>query len=146
MELMTLPPSPSKTEKDDYAISVIEDVRKRLNEKHNAELQQQVPLTKKKETALELKYRRFIFSVVNQLFDVAAVSVNVRQSINDMCWEFVDKLLDDEIKTARQEARREVIEEIRQIISDDDEGYINEEIRHARNRMKHSLITQLTHK
>ena len=37
----------------------------------------------------------------------------------------------------------EMLEEVQQIIADDDEVYTNEEIRHARNRMKASLMNQI---
>ena len=47
------------------------------------------------------------------------------------------------LSEAREEERQRLLEEIRLVIADDDEVYINEEIRTARNRMKSSLIEKI---
>jgi hypothetical protein len=151
MELMTLPPSPSKTEwnftnggqmvkigrqymlhnvpnKGGLTMSSFDMTDAILDEiDFTQEISNSTPLTKKKETALERKSEVFVMWGMWS---------------DEERWKKLNKLEE----TARQEAVKQRDEEIKQIISDDDEGYINEEVRHARNRMKHSLITQLTHK
>ena len=57
-------------------------------------------------------------------------------------WGNVWKFIDNQITKAKEE----VIEEVIQEIVDDDEKYINEDVRQARNRMKRSLVKKLKSK